>query len=315
MVGRPAYDEDMLTVSFPDRSWLDDVGPVDGVTPVVWDPQTGPPDEDVDVFIAPYMASSDQVAVVTEKPSVRLVQLLSAGADAALPVVPEDVPVARAKGVHDAATAELTVALVLASQRGFDEFARAQAKGEWLPRHFRPGLADKRVLLLGYGSVGRAIAERLAPFEISLTAVASTARAGDDLVERVHGIDELADLVPEHDVVISVLPGSDSTAGILDDAVLSTLPDDALVCNVGRGSALATADALKHTGRLRFALDVTDPEPLPSDHPLWSEPGVIISPHTGGVTEAFRPRMVALLRRQLARLVAGEEPEHIVPRS
>lgn len=302
----------MVTVSFPDGSWIDEVGPIEGITPVVWDPQAGPPGEDVDVFIAPYMAPSDQIAVVREKPSVRLVQLLSAGADAALPVVPDGVPVARAKGVHDAATAELTVALVLASQRGFDEFARAQAKGEWLPRHFRRGLADKRVLLLGYGSVGRAIAERLLPFDVSLTVVASSARAGDDLVDRVHGIDELGALAPEHDILVSVLPGSDSTAGILDDALLAAMPDGSLVCNVGRGNALVTEDALQHTNRLRFALDVTDPEPLPSDHPLWSEPGVIISPHTGGVTEAFRPRMVALLREQLRRVAAGEEPLHVV---
>ena len=302
----------MVTVSFPDRSWLDDVGPIEGITPIVWDPQAGPPGEDVEVFIAPYMAPSDQIAVVRDKPSVRLVQLLSAGADAALPVVPEDVAVANARGVHDAATAELTVALVLASQRGFDEFARAQAKGEWLPRHFRRGLADQRVLLLGYGSVGRSIADRLAPFEISLTAVASRARGGDDLVESVHGIDELADLLPEHDVVISVLPGSDATAGIFDDAALARIPDGALLCNVGRGNALVTEDALKHTGRIRFALDVTDPEPLPPDHPLWSEPGVIISPHVGGVTEAFRPRMVALLQDQLRRVAAGERPENLV---
>lgn len=302
----------MVTVSFPDRTWLDDVGPIEGITPVVWDPQAGPPGEEVEVFVAPYMAPSDQIAVVADQPSVRLVQLLSAGADAALPVVPEGIAVANARGVHDAATAELALALVLASQRGFDEFARAQAKGEWLPRHFRRGLADQRVLLLGYGSVGRAIAERLAPFEVSLTAVASRARAGDDLVEGVHGIDELTDLLPEHDVVISILPGSDSTKGILDDAALSAVPDGALVCNVGRGNALVTEDALKHTGRIRFALDVTDPEPLPSDHPLWSEPGVIITPHVGGVTEAFRPRMIALLRDQLRRFAAGEPPINVV---
>ncbi|WP_435203334.1 2-hydroxyacid dehydrogenase [Janibacter sp. GS2] len=302
----------MVTVSFPDSSWLEDVGPIEGVTPVVWDPQAGPPAEDVEIFIAPYMAAPQQISVVADQPSVRLVQLLSAGFDAALPVLPEGVSLANAKGVHDAATAELAVALVLASQRGFDEFARAQAKGEWLPRHFRRGLADQRVLLLGYGSVGRAIAERLAPFEVSLTAVASRARDGDDLVEHVHGIDELADLLPEHDIVISVLPGSDSTTGILDHAVLAALPDGGLVVNVGRGNALVTEDALKHTGRLRFALDVTDPEPLPADHPLWSEPGVIISPHTGGVTEAFRPRMLALLREQLRRVAVGEEPLHVV---
>lgn len=304
----------MLTVSFPDQSWLDEVGPIEGVTPIVWDPTQEPPGEDVDVFIAPYMAPTAQIEPVNAKPSVRFVQLLSAGHDAALPVIPDGVALANAQGVHDAATAELAVALVLASQRGFDEFAAAQAKGEWLPRHFRPGLADKRVLILGYGSVGAAIARRLAPFEVELTAVASRARAGDELVDSVHGVDELATLLPEQDVLISVLPGTAATKGILGDDVLSALHDDALVVNVGRGPALDTDAALRHTGRLRFALDVTDPEPLPSDHPLWSEPGVIISPHTGGVTAAFRPRMVALLREQLATLVSGGEPANVVPR-
>lgn len=304
----------MLTVSFPDQTWLDDVGPIEGVTPVVWDPTQEPPAQDVEVFIAPYMAPSAQIEPINSKPSVRLVQLLSAGHDAALPVVPEHVALANAQGVHDAATAELAVALVLASQRGFDEFSTAQAKGEWLPRHFRPGLADKRVLVLGYGSVGRAIVARLAPFELMVTAVASKARAGDDLVETVHGVDELADLLPEVDVLISVLPGSDATRHILDEKVLAALHDDALVVNVGRGPALDTEAALRHTGRLRFALDVTDPEPLPADHPLWSEPGVIISPHTGGVTDAFRPRMVDLLRRQLRAVAAGEEPLNLVDR-
>ena len=304
----------MLTVSFPDQSWLDDVGPIEGVTSVVWDPEQQPPGEDVEVFVAPYMARPDQIEPATTKPSVRLVQLLSAGHDAALPVVPAEVALANAKGVHDAATAELALTLVLASQRGFDEFATAQAKGEWLPRHFRPGLADKRVLVLGYGSVGAAIVRRLAPFEVEVTAVASRARAGDDLVDRVHGVDELADLLPSQDVVVSVLPGSAATRGILGDDVLAALPDGALVVNVGRGPALDTDAALRHTGRLRFALDVTDPEPLPADHPLWSEPGVIISPHTGGVTDAFRPRMVALLRRQLRGLVAGEDPINLVDR-
>lgn len=304
----------MLTVSFPDQTWLDDVGPIEGVAPVVWDPTQPPPGEDVEVFVAPYMAPSALLEPVRDKPSVRLVQLLSAGVDAALPVVPEHIAIANAHGVHDAATAELAVALVLAAQRGFDEFAAAQAKGEWLPREFRPGLADKRVLVLGYGSVGSAIARRLAPFEVALTAVASRAREGDDLVDRIHGTDELLDLLPQQDVVISVLPGTAATKGVLGTETLAALPDGALVVNVGRGPALDTDAALAEVGRLRFALDVTDPEPLPVDHPLWSAPGVIISPHVGGVTEAFRPRMVALLREQLSRLAAGEEPLHVVGR-
>lgn len=302
----------MVTVSFPDSSWRDAVGPVDGVDAVVWDPQAAPPQQPVDVYVAPYMTKPDGVAVVAQQPSVRLVQLLSAGFDNMLPVLPEGVSLANAKGVHDAATAELALTLVLASQRGFDDFARAQAQGEWASRRVRPGLADKRVLLLGYGSVGRAVVERLVPFEVSVTAVASRARAGDDLVEAVHGVDELAALAPEHDVIISVLPGSDATHHILGEELLSSLPDGALVVNVGRGPALDTEAALRHAGRLRFALDVTDPEPLPTGHPLWSAPGVIISPHVGGVTQAFRPRAVSMLRRQLTALAAGEPPINLV---
>lgn len=302
----------MVTVSFPDSSWRDAVGPVDGVDAVVWDPQEAPPQQPVDVYIAPYMTKPDGVTVVAQQPSVRLVQLLSAGFDNVLPVLPEGVSLANAKGVHDAATAELALTLVLASQRGFDDFALSQAQGEWGSRHVRPGLADKRVLLLGYGSVGRAIVERLVPFEVSVTAVASRARAGDDLVEAVHGVDELAALAPQHDVIISVLPGSDATHHILGQELLSSLPDGMLVVNVGRGPALDTEAALRHAGRLRFALDVTDPEPLPTGHPLWSAPGVIISPHVGGATQAFRPRAVSMLRRQLAALAAGEPPINLV---
>lgn len=303
-----------MTVSFPDQQWLDDVGPIDGVHAVVWDPAGEPPDEDVEVFVGPYMARPSTYDVVAAKPSVRLVQLLSAGFDGVSDRLADGVAVANAKGVHDAATAEQTLALVLASQRGFPDFHAGQAAEQWRKGDFRPGLADRRVLLLGYGSVGRAIAERLAPFEVELTAVASRARAGDDLVEAVHGIDELPQLLPEHDILISVLPGSEATAGILDESVLAALADDSLVVNVGRGSALDTDAALEHAGRLRFALDVTNPEPLPDGHPLWSAPGVIISPHVGGRTAAFRPRAIAMLRRQLSAVAVGEEPINLVHR-
>lgn len=302
----------MLTVSLPDQDWLDDVGPLDGVDAVVWDPATEPPRDPVDVFVAPYMARPETFDVLDAQPSVRLAQVLSAGYDGVVERLPEGVALANAKGVHDAATAELAVALVLASRRGFDDFAAAQAKGVWDQGGFRPGLADARVLLLGYGSVGRAIARRLAPFEVGLTAVASRARDGDDLVDRVHGIDELLDLVGDHDVVVSVLPSTDATTGILGEQVLGAMRDGALLVNVGRGTALDTDAALRHAGRIRLALDVTDPEPLPDGHPLWSAPGVIVSPHVGGRTDAFRPRAVALLREQLGRLARGEDPINVV---
>ena len=131
--------------------------------------------------------------------------------------------------------------------------------------------------------------------------MASRPRSGDDLVPAVHGIDDLPDLLPEHDVVVVVVPLTESTRGLVDDSFLSALADDSLVVNVARGQVADTDALLRHAGRLRLALDVTDPEPLPQDHPLWTAPGVLITPHVGGVSTAFRPRAVRMLREQLGR--------------
>lgn len=219
-----------------------------------------------------------------------------------------------AAGVHDASTAEFAVALMLAAQRGIPEFARAQERGEWIGQRAWPALGDRRVLIVGYGRIGRALAARLAPFEVSLTAVASRPRAGDDVVERVHGFDELPWLLPHHDIVVLLTPLTDTTRGFADAAFLASMPDGALVVNVARGQVLDTAALLAETatGRLRAALDVTDPEPLPPDHPLWHAPGVLVAPHVGGAGDTFRPRMVRLLREQLTRYAAGAPLLHVV---
>ena len=173
----------------------------------------------------------------------------------------------------------------------------------------RDSLADKRVLILGYGGIGVAIARRLSGFEVKLTAVASRARGGDELVASVHGVEELPVLLPEHDVVVVIVPLSKATTGMVDRRFLASMPDGALLVNVSRGKVVDT-DALVEaagSGRIRAALDVTDPEPLPADHPLWQTPGVLISPHVGGVTTAFTPRAIVLLREQIAAFV-GERP-------
>lgn len=303
----------MVVVSFPDPVLRDAVGEVPGVEAVLWDPAShAVPDERIEVVVAPYLGAASALGSVAQLPNARLVQLQSAGFDGVLEAVPEPIAVANAAGVYDAATAELAIGLAIASLRGIPDAVRSGDEARWVHLGRRTSLADRRVLIVGYGSVGTAIARRLSPFEVSLTAVASRARAGDDLVDTVHGIDELPALLPEHDVVIVIVPLTGSTHRLVDDAFLSAMPDGALLVNVARGPVADTDALVRHAGRLGLALDVTDPEPLPDGHPLWIAPNVLITPHAGGNTTALLPRMSALLRDQLARVAAGDDPHHLV---
>jgi phosphoglycerate dehydrogenase-like enzyme len=238
-----------------------------------------------------------------------VVQLQSAGYDGIAARLPAGITLCNATGVHDDATAEHAVGLVLASLRGIPEAVRQH--GHWTSLAGRRSLADSRVMILGYGSIGRALAERLLPMKARVTAVATRER-DDDLVGRVRAIGDLAGLLPEQDVVVALVPLTDATRGILGDAALGLLPDGALVVNVARGPVVDTAAVLRHAGRLRFALDVTDPEPLPDGHPLWEAPDVLITPHIAGGTTAMLPRMAALVRDQLRRMVAGEDLVNVV---
>lgn len=310
-----------LVITLPDEAWLERLGPwPDGVQPRVWD-LSGPPDalgqdaERVAVVVLPYLRPHLWLEAVAELPTVRLVQTMTAGYEGIPDRLPAWVPLANAAGVHDASTSELAVGLILASQRGIDVAARDLAARSWNPQ-IRSSLADRRVLLLGTGGVGTAVAARLEPFEVSLTRVASRARR-DELSARfgpVHGSHELMDLLPRHDVVVLACPLTDDTRGLVGAKVLAAMPDGALLVNVARGPVVVT-DALLHeltAGRLRAALDVVDPEPLPDDHPLWDAPGVVLTPHVGGATDAMVPRLRALVHRQLAALLAGRPLDHVV---
>ncbi len=300
-------------MTLPGQSWITDVGPVDGLAMRAWDLSDDLDDPSVRVVVPP-MGTTERLARLAALPGLEVVQLFTAGYDHVLAHLPSGVTLCNAAGVHDASTAEFAVALMLAAQRGIPEFARAQERGEWIGQRAWPALGDRRVLIVGYGRIGRALAARLAPFEVSLTAVASRPRAGDDVVERVHGFDELPWLLPHHDIVVLLTPLTDTTRGFADAAFLASMPDGALVVNVARGQVLDTAALLAETatGRLRAALDVTDPEPLPPDHPLWHAPGVLVAPHVGGAGDTFRPRMVRLLREQLTRYAAGAPLLHVV---
>ncbi len=274
-----------------------------------WDLEEEPSRRDEISFVVPPYMTSCRWERLGLLPRLRVVQLLSAGYDNVVSAIPVGVKLANASGVHDASTAELAITLALSALRGIPDFVAAQGRSQWLPAKSRPSMADRKVLILGYGGIGTAIARRLSGFEASVTAVASRARAGDGLVDRVHGVDELPSLLPEHDVVIVIVPLSDATTGLVGPGFLASMPDGALLVNVSRGKVVDTQALFEATssGRIMAALDVTDPEPLPADHPLWQAPGVLISPHVGGVTSAFVPRAVALLREQLAAF-AQERP-------
>lgn len=252
-------------------------------------------------FWNPAPVGGSTADLLKELPAVRVVQLMSAGAERWVGRVPGGVTLCTARGVHESSTAEWAATAVLTSVRNFPAFVRAQAERRWA---FTPTdeLAGKRVLIVGAGSIGSALADRLAPFGVTLTLVARTARPGVEPVER------LPDLLPGADVVVLLLPHTPATRGLVDAEFLARLRDGALLVNAARGPIVVTADLLKEcaTGRINAALDVTDPEPLPADHPLWTLPNVLITPHVGGWVPSLDRRSYALVGAQLRRHAAGE---------
>jgi phosphoglycerate dehydrogenase-like enzyme len=301
-----------LIVTVPTEQLAADLQPLpEGVELIVWALDRPAPLPRIDIVVPPYMTMNAVLPRLADV-EVGFVQGQSIGYEGVADSLPEGMRFANASSVHETSTAELAVALALASQRRLPEFVRAQVEGRWEKTGFATSLADRRVLLLGYGGVGKAIAARLAPFEVELTAVASRARVEDGMP--VHGVDELPELLGTAEIVIASLPGGESTRHLVDDAVLSALPDGALVVNVGRGPLIDTDALVDHVrrGRIRAALDVTDPEPLPAGHPLWTLPGVLISPHVGGASTAMRPRIARLVRTQIDRALAGEPPLNLV---
>lgn len=300
-----------IVVTVPTARLAEDLRDVpDDVEVLLWDMSTPAPRPRLDIVVPPYMTQGSFLPKLAEI-EVGLVQGQSIGYEGVEKILPPGIPFANAATVHETSTAELAVALTLAVQRHLDRFAIDGQRGQW-NGVFAESLADRRVLLLGFGGIGKAVAARLRPFEVELVPVASRAREEDGI--HVHGVDELHDLLPTVDIVVLSLPGGDATRHIIGEAELAALPDGALVVNVGRGPLIDTDALVRHAtaGRIRAGLDVTDPEPLPQDHPLWGVPGVLISPHVGGASTAMQPRIAALLRRQIAHVRAGETPENIV---
>ncbi len=262
--------------------------------------------DDVEMLVAaPHV---DELGRLLERlPALRVVQAVSAGVDWLLPLVPEGVIVCDAAGVHDIPVAEWVLAAILASLRRIPECRDLQRR-ERVSLPPQAELAGRRVLILGHGSIGRAVEARLDGFDVEVTRVARRAREG------VRATSELSELLPLTDVLVLLLPLTAETERIVDRELLGRLPDGTLVVNAGRGRLVDQPALLAEleAGRLHAALDVTDPEPLPRGDPLWSAPGTLLTPHVAGDSPQFPARAYRLIRDQIARYAAGEPLLNVV---
>jgi phosphoglycerate dehydrogenase-like enzyme len=255
----------------------------------------------VEFYVPPFFPARPAIEVLGRLPALRVVQTLTAGVDRLLPYIPPRVTLCNARGVHDASTAEWVVAVILAAVRDLPYFTLEQAGHRWSYR-FTDCLAGKTVLIVGYGSIGEAVERRLAGFEVEIRRVARRARDG------VAPVSDLPALLPGADVVVVLAPVTPGTIGMVDAEFLARMKDGALLVNAARGS-LAVTDALAaelRSGRIRAALDVTDPEPLEPDHALWDVPGALITPHVAASTPVSAARMLSFVRAQVQRYLGGQ---------
>jgi phosphoglycerate dehydrogenase-like enzyme len=298
------------TISLPTPDAVDQVGELPGdVTVVTWDGSGKPPAgaEEIGFFVGRYDAAPPSRQQLGALPHLEVVQLVSAGVEPWLPVVPDGVQLCNGRGVHGASTAELAVAGMLAVLRDLPAYRRAQDEQRW-DRLRSTGLVGRRLLVLGAGDIGSRVAAAARAFDAETTFIARRPRDG------VHGLDELPTLLPEHDVVVVALPLTPDTEGLVDAGFLAAMPDGALLVNVARGRIVDTAALLAElqAERLHAFLDVTDPEPLPAGHALWSAPQLVLTPHVGGGTRGWERRAYRLVRDQVLRWHAGEDLENRV---
>lgn len=277
----------------------------------VWDGSGSLPDlsDQVEVYVPPFVPSGPTADAMRELPQLAVVQALTAGTDHIEGLVPEGVALCSARGVHDVAVSEWVMAALLATVREFPALTIAQRERR-VRREITDTLSGKTVMIVGYGSIGQAVERLLQPFDVDLHRVASQRRKG------VYGPESLPGLLPHTDVVILLVPETARTRHLVDQRFLSLLPDGAIVINAARGGVIEQAALLEEVraGRLRAAADATTPDPLPRDHPLWTMPGFLYTPHIAGMTSTALPMLYGLIGEQLRRYVEGQPLRNVVER-
>jgi phosphoglycerate dehydrogenase-like enzyme len=284
--------------------------------------------QDVDFWIIPFARRSAQETFQHLR-GVKVVQSMMAGVDWITPWLPKNIVLCDGRGLHDISASEWVLTAILTALKRFPYYRDMQLRQEWKGQASVPDgfmnvggaqigqyavlgddLAGKTVLIVGYGSIGASIEDRLKPFGVKIARVARSARKDPE----VFAVSEFHRLLPEADVVVAIVPLTAETHGLIGAKEIALMKPGALLVNAARGPVVVTEALVKalQQNRLRAVLDVTDPEPLPAGHPLWSAPNCMITPHVGGSTPEFIHRAFRFGAEQVRRFIAGEELDNIV---
>lgn len=262
---------------------------------------------EITFYVPTYMGGRAALELTKKMKNLKVLQMPNAGYDDAIEYVREGITLCNGKSIHDDSTAELAVGLTIASLRGFPDFVRNQDKSAWV--HVKnQSINDKKIGIIGFGSIGSTIAKMLSGFSVEIIPFTQSGR------DNTIAISNLDKHLPTLDVVILILPLTAESKHLFNAKCLSLMKDGSLLVNVARGPIVDTDALVKelNSGRITAALDVTDPEPLPSDHPLWKAKGVLISPHVGGNTSAFEKRARRLIESQLQLLAEGKSLNNVI---
>ncbi|MEY3163940.1 MAG: hypothetical protein RI887_764 [Actinomycetota bacterium] len=262
---------------------------------------------EITFYVPTYMGGRAALELTKKMKNLKVLQMPNAGYDDAIEYVREGITLCNGKSIHDDSTAELAVGLTIASLRGFPDFVRNQDKSAWV--HVKnQSINDKKIGIIGFGSIGSTIAKMLSGFSVEIIPFTQSGR------DNTNAISNLDKHLPTLDVVILILPLTAESKHLFNAKRLSLMKDGSLLVNVARGPIVDTDALVKelNSGRITAALDVTDPEPLPSDHPLWKAKGVLISPHVGGNTSAFEKRARRLIESQLQLLADGKSLNNVI---
>ena len=262
---------------------------------------------EVTFYVPTYMGGRPALELTKKMPNLKVLQVPNAGYDDALEFLRPGITLCNGRGIHDDSTAELAVGLTIASLRGFATFVRDQDKGEWVNKNY-DSINDRKIGIVGFGSIGSTIARMLSGFSVEIVAFTQSGR------DNTIAITDLDKNLPSLDVVILILPLTKESKHLFDARRLALMKDGALLVNVARGPIVDTDALVKelNSGRITAGLDVTDPEPLPKGHPLWSAKGVLISPHVGGNSSAFEKRARRLIESQLDLLAQGKPLNNVI---